>query len=276
MKTIKKKPNRARSRKKSQYEEDIFNPFEPLISAVQNWFNRPRRESGSFRNAFITVFLLHVLAVLGFMTFGAFRNATSQPTAKPQGNTQPGHVAKVLQSTGPELVSQTYAQPGGKLVPVREADPFAVGSDKKDPNKTASADIPKPKEIDRKMAAPIPTKTAKATSNQQVADASRHEAAKQAFLQATGRVPSQHEESNEMAISQTLNESVETSNNTPNITKSETAGVESYVVQSGDNIFTISRKMNVTFTELASANNLSGPRDVRVGQTLVRPPTNQM
>jgi LysM repeat protein len=272
MKTIKKKPSRARSRKKTHHEEDIFNPFAPLISAVQNWFNRPRRESGSFRNAFITVFLLHVLAVLGFMTFGAFRNATTQPTAKTKGNTQPGHVAKVLQSTGPELVSQTYAQPGGKLVPVREADPFAVASDKKNPNKTASADITKPKEIDRKLAAPIPTNKAMATSNQQVTDTSRQESAKQAFLQATGRVPSQHGDSSEVAMGQMLNEPVET----PNITNSETAGVESYVVQSGDNIFTISRKMNVTFTELASANNLSGPSDVRVGQTLVRPPTNQM
>jgi LysM repeat protein len=44
-----------------------------------------------------------------------------------------------------------------------------------------------------------------------------------------------------------------------------------YTVQAGDNIFTISRRMNVSFTELAEANNLSSPRDVRVGQVLVSP-----
>lgn len=279
MKTIKKKPSRAHSRKKDHYEEDIFNPFAPITSAMQNWLNGPRRESaGSFRNAFITVLLLHIIAVLAVMTFGAFRKTSALPSTAKQtvtSKTEKSNLSEILQKAPPAIVANNSAKPGQKLEPIREEDPFSPKSAKvvqkmEKPSPIATGETPTFDTLPP-LAAPTTPKPSDIGANK----SEDHSTAstKRAFLEATGRrmAPNDINRANEVAIKTA--QSV-TATNKSEATEQPTPS--EYVVKSGDNIFTISRKMNVSFTELAAANKLSGPRDIRVGQTLVRPSTDRL
>ena len=276
MKT-KSKTRRAPKRRaqKNYNDENIFNPFAPLMSAMRERAGREKTESGgTFRSAFITVLLIHLIAAMGFAAYNAVSKATrSTATAQtaPKKKSE-SRVAQILNGPSAKILASEEAEPGQKLEPARTRDSFS--NESAAPAKTAQAkpraSFADSKEEDLPPLAAAPAKSAEATKTKPAALA-HQEPAKKAFLAATGRLapteeltPSEPEVRRAEPVAQpTRPEPVPPQPSTP--------ALSSYVVQAGDNIFTISRRMNVSFTELAQANNLSSPRDVRVGQVLVSP-----
>jgi LysM repeat protein len=274
MKTKTKARRAPKRRAQRNYnEENIFNPFAPLMSAMRERSNRVKPESGgTFRNAFITVLLIHLIAVMGFAAYSAVNKATkAKPVAKvfPKSK-QDSRVAEILNRPSATMLASAEAEPGHKLEPLRNKD--------SEPTKAVKSENAAPRSVsmtgkEDDLPPVMPGLAAKTVDSTQAKSesAAHQEPAKQAFLAATGRLA----QSDEQVIP------------TPEIRRADpvskpiepaTAPAEppmpppsQYTVQAGDNIFTISRRMNVSFTELAEANNLSSPRDVRVGQVLVSP-----
>ena len=285
MKRTRKTPPRVKTRRDNEYgDENIFNPFSPLFA----WLKRPgkRKKEYSehpFRDSFITVVLLHVIAVLSFFAYGAIKDATKSPTA--QGRTKDqkdSRVARILERQ-PELIQSEEAKPGEKLIPVREPNPLRAEDEAIFDDQVARSE-----KVNRKRAAtqeavaaidePLPpvAPAAKSAVRPQNSVATGqtpgNDQVKDAFLVATGRMPRAKEIATVSEPEIRRAEPLATVEPAPPSPERSSAPIPSeYTVRPGDNIFTISRRMNVSFSELAAANNLSSPRDVRVGQVLVSP-----
>jgi len=282
MKATRKTPRRTKVRRDNDYsEENIFNPFSPLFA----WLKKPgkRKKEYSehpFRDSFITVVLLHVIAVLSFLAYGAIKDATKSPTALGTAKDhKDSRVARILEKQ-PQLLPSEGAEPGGKLLAVREPDRF--------PTESIAAVRAKPAEslktnrtvntgqMNNEEPLPPITTAPKPVANVKPVDspsrAHGNDPAKEAFLAASGRLPQANQVATTVEPEVRRAEPIVQAEPSPSTPNQATApAISEYTVQPGDNIFTISRRMNVSFTELAGANNLSSPRDVRVGQVLVSP-----
>ena len=224
---------------------------------------------------------MHVIGVLVFMTYGAIKDSAKYAIAKrPSEENKFSRVARMI-GEQPQLLSTEVAAPGEKLIAVREPDPFRTGKktdDRPEANLTTAArpDLRAEKAPTARSEEPLPPVVAvskkEAVAPPQVRSPERaHEdAIKDAFLAATGRVATAVREEPapqpEVRKAASVSAPLETTAN-----QSKGPVLAEYIVQPGDNIFTISRRMNVSFSELAAANNLSSPRDVHVGQVLVSP-----
>lgn len=256
-------------------EENIFNPFAPVISGFNRWKKRNRTESGgSFRDAFITVLLLHVIAVLGIMAYSSFKKAATAPKTAKQSERQVHEgpdLADILRKNPQEIIPTRDAIPGEELVRVKDKDPYVTNAEStadskqgKTPARVAKVDEPLP---------PLVSPVAKSTTRPAIerpaevqAKVGKNEATKKAFLDAK-RQSSQ---------AQTAAATTE-----PEVRQAEPAVMQvatppapaptQVVVGNGDNIYTVSKRLNVSYAELAKANNIASPRDLRVGQTLVVP-----
>ena len=275
MKAARKTTRRVKTRRENEYsDENIFNPFSPLFA----WLKRPGKgkkeySEHPFRDSFITVVLLHVIAVLSILAYGAIKDVTKSPTAGGTTKDQKdSRVARILEKQ-PKLLPSEGAKPGEQLLAVREPDQL--------PAETIAAVRTKPEEAAKVQMTnedPLPpvTTAPKPVANVKPVDSPSHtrgnDPVKEAFLAASGRLPQTEQVATAIEPEVRRAEPVAKTEPAPSTPKQAVApAVSEYTVQPGDNIFTISRRMNVSFTELAAANNLASPRDVRVGQILVSP-----
>ena len=116
MKT-KSKTRRAPKRRapRNYNEENIFNPFAPLMSAMRERAGREKTESGgTFRSAFITVLLIHLIAAMGFAAYSAASKATrSTTTAQAAPSKKSGsRVAQILDGPSAKMLASEDAEPG--------------------------------------------------------------------------------------------------------------------------------------------------------------------
>lgn len=285
MKT-KSKTRRAPKRRaqKNYNEENIFNPFSPLFAWMKRAPRKKREYSEHpFRDSFITVVLLHVIAVLSFFAYGAITDATKSPTAHGRTEDQKdSRVARVLERQ-PELLQSEEAKPGEKLLPVREPNPLqakgdaifndqVAGSEKVNRNRAATQEAVAAIDEPLPPIAPAAKAALRPQNSVAMGQTPGNDQVKDAFLVATGRMPRADKIATVSEPEIRRAEPLATIEPAPPSPERSSAPIPSeYTVQPGDNIFTISRRMNVSFTELAAANNLSSPRDVRVGQVLVSP-----
>jgi LysM repeat protein len=287
MKATKKTPRRAKTRRDNDYnEENIFNPFSPLLA----WLKKPGKKKQEysehpFRDSFITVVLLHVIAVLSFLAYGAIKDATKSPTAR--GTTKSATDSRVagILAKQPQLLPSEGAKPGEKLLAVREPDPFPTETVAAVRTKTAESAKTNRGANAAQMTSeePLPpvTSAPKSVASAKPAvlpsRARDNDATKEKFLAASGRLPQAEQVASSIDLEIRRAEPVAKTKSEPSSPEQAAIpAVSEYTVQPGDNIFTISRRMNVSFTELAAANNLTSPREIRVGQTLVRPSADQL
>ena len=277
MKATRKTTRREKTRRENEYgDENIFNPFSPLFA----WLKRPGKgkkeySEHPFRDSFITVVLLHVIAVLSILAYGAIKDVTKSPTAGGTTKDQKdSRVARILEKQ-PKLLPSEGAKPGQQLLAVREPDQLpaeTIAAVRTKPEESAKVQMTNEDPLPPVTAAPKPVASVKPVDSP--SHARGNDPVKEAFLAASGRLPQAEQVAT--AIEPEVRRAEPVAKTEPSPSKPEQAvapAVSEYTVQPGDNIFTISRRMNVSFTELAAANNLSSPRDVRVGQVLVSPST---
>jgi LysM repeat protein len=275
MKATRKTTRRAKTRRENEYgDENIFNPFSPLFA----WLKKPGKgkkeySEHPFRDSFITVVLLHVIVVLSILAYGAIKDVTKSPTAGGTTKDQKdSRVARILEKQ-PKLLPSEGAKPGEQLLAVREADQLpaeTIAAVRTKPEESAKAQITNEEPLPPVTTAPKPVANVKPVDSP--SRARGNDPVKEAFLAASGRLPQAEQVATAIEPEVRRAEPVAKTEPAPSTPKQAAApAVSEYTVQPGDNIFTISRRMNVSFTELAAANNLASPRDVRVGQVLVSP-----
>ena len=276
MKATRKTTRRAKTRRENEYgDENIFNPVSPLCA----WLKRPGKGNKEysehpFRDSFITVVLLHVIAVLSILAYGAIKDVTKSPTAGGTTKDQKdSRVARILEKQ-PKLLPSEGAKPGEQLLAVREPDQLpaeTIAAVRTKPEEAAKVQMTNEDPLPPVTAAPKPVASVKPVDSP--SHARGNDPVKEAFLAASGRLPQAEQVATAVAEPEVRRAEpvakAEPAPTTPN--QAAAPAVSEYTVQPGDNIFTISRRMNVSFTELAAANNLASPRDVRVGQILVSP-----
>lgn len=234
---------------------------------------------GSFRNAFVTVLLLHVFAVLGMMAYGSLKKASATIKTAKQAEQKEFDESKLpaaLRGGSQRLLATVSAEPGARLEPIREKDPFLTESEKSEktkPTKLVSKfDEPLPPLAPPSMK-PIRPPAVENRKSAASAKTDNNESAKRAFLEATGRSAKVQE--NHVVTEPEIRKGeplLRQAEELPTQTMQKVAPAPSeYVVGGGDNIYTVSKRLNVSYAELAKANNLASPRDLRVGQTLVVP-----
>lgn len=288
MKRAAKKRATTRARRaEPEPEENIFNPFAPLLRVLRRG---ARSSQGTpkhpFRDTFITVVLVHVIGVLAFLTLGAIKDS-SKKTATGKG-AKVSEVSKIL-GKQPQLLPLEDAEPGERLVavakptanPMRDADAAsprnASNANTGRENRTAEA----AKKVASTQEEPLPAVTSAmqpVSSSSVLEDSPERPVAdpiREAFLAATGRSQSTPlpEVRRAEAVPSIAPKGEPTS---PTAARAEVAapayaGVTEYKVGRGDNVFLIASRLGVSYSDLAEANNLSSPRDLRVGQTLVVP-----
>lgn len=273
------KTSRRRRKPQAKHEENIFNPFAPMVEGFRRWRAATKREGGSFRDAFVTVLLLHVIGVLAIMAYGSFKKAMTPAKTAKQAEEQTHKAAvlpDILRKSPQELIAAGDAKPGDRLEAVREKDPFAA--------KPAKTEKQKPAQLiakDDESLPPLAPSASKpgwlpATTIQPsalLAGIDKTEATKKAFLEATGRSQKIQESPivKEPEIRKAEQVVKQIQELAPVPAQNSAPAPTEYVVGSGDNIYTVSKRLNVSYAELAKANNLASPRDLRVGQTLVLP-----
>ena len=295
MKSMTKKTRTSRRRRPDpEPEEDIFNPFAPLLRGLR----RLGRKNGEaqkhpFRDTFITVVLIHVIGVLGFLAFGAVKDSTKRITSSltPQKNGA-AQISRMLGAQS-QLLETERAQPGEQLVAVREPDPFKTKEESSPKSAEQSKSQPSRSEPVARSTVPVaatedplppisaPLK-AKAHPGKHVAmpTSKSSDPIKEAFLVATGRTPAVAPMPAEVRRAEpvqpvALPTQTVVASSQPGVQRADNAytGAKQYTVTRGDNAYLISSRLGVSYAELAAANNLSSPRDLRVGQTLVVPRT---
>jgi LysM repeat protein len=155
------------------------------------------------------------------------------------------------------------------------------------PKKVIAASKPAPiapKPAERVPSPPIPSKAvavAAAKTTPATPPASQHETAalKEKFLVAKNTAPQPKAD----AKVQKKNEVLPTSQrivaeNTPSpaplkpdVTTPHPAPVSEYTLNSGDNLYAVSRRLQVSYSELMEANGITDPRQLRIGQKLKVP-----
>lgn len=275
MKATRKTTRRAKTRRENEYgDENIFNPFSPLFA----WLKRPGKgkkeySEHPFRDSFITVVLLHVIVVLSILAYGAIKDVTKSSTAGGTTKDQKdSRVARILEKQ-PKLLPSEGAKPGEQLLAVREPDQLpseTIAAVRTKPEESAKAQITNEEPLPPVTTAPKPVANVKPVDSP--SHARGNDPVKEAFLAASGRLPQTEQVATAIEPEVRRAEPVAKTEPAPSTPKQAAApAVSEYTVQPGDNIFTISRRMNVSFTELAAANNIASPRDVRVGQILMSP-----
>lgn len=257
------------------------------------WLRRSRKKKKEysehpFRDSFITVVLLHVIAVLSILAYGAIKDVSKTSTAGSAAKDQKdSRVARILEKQ-PTLLPSEGAEPGETLLAVREPNRFPT--ERMAEAKTRAAESAKANRTANTVKTPLATEdeplppfavapkpAAKPEPAVGPSSARGNDPVKEAFLAASGRLSHAEQVATTSEPEVRKAEQVAKTESAPSAREQAvTPAVSEYTVQPGDNIFTISRRMNVSFTELAAANNLTSPRDIRAGQTLVRPSPDQM
>jgi hypothetical protein len=286
MKNRKKSPAKRVPRNTTEdNEENIFNPFSPfwryLRAATRGWGKSPKHP---FRDTFITVFLLHLIGVLGLMAHGAIKNSINRPANTKQAQRhENSRVAKILEAKTDEVSAAAPVKPGTVVHAVRDPDPFRTRTPEITPSRVATGTVAKRQNPEEEPLPPVVTASratpALSPSPRVREDSDRTDTVKRTFLEATGRIsPEIGREQSEALATMITKENIEVRRAEPVVighvsspVTRMTHGAKEYVVNSGDNAYLISSRLGVSYAQLAEANNLSSPRDLRVGQRLIVP-----
>jgi LysM repeat protein len=225
----------------------------------------------------------------GPLAFGAFKDSTKSSAANKTAakNQNASQVANMLQADQPQLIRHEGADSGGKLLAMRQPSPIEendmtggeVASENpvKDSRIKPAAKSRPPQSGESQAAAVEAPRREPGTRQSEAVAPESSEALKSAFLAATGRAKpatdTQIEERQTQAVEQVTPRAHAAPPMETPIRRAQAAyaGVAEYTVGRGDNAHLISSRLGVSYAELAAANNLASPRDLRVGQKLVVP-----
>jgi hypothetical protein len=218
MKTNPKPPRRKKKPEPVvEIDENIFNPFAPVLTLFRRRSNRERtKKPRSFRHDFALVLLLHVIAILAFVAHGSIKryNATQKQAPvsakKQEKKSAVEEIVKSSPGSAPELIETENATRPGQhaLRAVHEADPFlpekltkseppapqapksmAEKNTKKEPPKQTAKSVPRATKTPPVVQSPAVAKQSKssdpAPSPAPTADDAN---TRRAFLEATGRI----------------------------------------------------------------------------------------
>ena len=228
----------------------------------------------SFKWAFLIVLGFHVILLCGIYATSSLKPKAPQPTAAVETPaTTPG---------GPKsdaLARNEWPQPDA--TPEVKALPPA-------PKKVAAASKPAPvapKPAERiPSSKPIPAKAVavaatKSTPAAPPAPKQGEAALKETFLAAKNTAPhtkSDAEVQEKIPVSTSPQPVVAENTLSPAPAKAVAATppptpVSEYTLNSGDNLYAVSRRLQVTYSELMEANGITDPRQLRIGQKLKVP-----
>ena len=227
----------------------------------------------SFKWAFLIVLGFHVILLCGIYATSSLKPKAPKPTAAVETPT--------TTPDGPKsdaLARNEWPQPDA--TPEVKALPPA-------PKKVAAASKPAPaapKPAERITSTPIPSKAVaiaapKPTHATTPAPKPAEAALNHKFLAAKNTPPhtkadAKVQEKNEVSpASQPI-----VAENTPSpaplkpvVTTPPPAPISEYTLNSGDNLYAVSRRLQVSYSELMAANGITDPRQLRIGQKLKVP-----
>ena len=223
----------------------------------------------SFKWAFLIVLGFHVILLCGIYATSSLKPKAPHPTAAVETPaTTPG---------GPKsdaLARNEWPQPDA--TPEVKALPQA-------PKKVAAASKPAPI-APKPPSKPIPAKTVavaapKTTPATPPAPKAGESALKETFLAAKNTAPhtkADAEVQEKIPVSTSPQTVVAENTPSPAPAKPVTAtppptSVSEYTLSSGDNLYAVSRRLQVTYSELMEANGITDPRQLRIGQKLKVP-----
>jgi LysM repeat protein len=213
----------------------------------------------SFKWAFLIVLGFHVILLCGIYAASNLKPKAPHPTAAVETPT--------TTPDGPKsdaLARNEWPQPDA--TPEVKALPPA-------PKKVATASKPAaPKPAERITSTPIPSKAVavaapKTTPATPPAPKPGEAALKDKFLAAKNTAPHTKADGKVQEKNQTSPTSQPiVAENTPS-----PAPVSEYTLNSGDNLYAVSRRLQVSYSELMAANGITDPRQLRIGQKLKVP-----
>jgi LysM repeat protein len=226
----------------------------------------------SFKWAFLIVLGFHVILLCGIYASSNLKSKVPKPTAALETPT--------ATTDGPmsdALAKNEWPQPDA--TPEVKALPPA-------PKKVATVSKPAPvapKPAERMPSTPIQSKSVavaapKITTASSPAPQTEEAALKDKFLAAknTSPPPANAEVQERIPVSKTSQTIV--SENIPSPAPLKTAAatqpsapVSEYTLTSGDNLYAVSRRLQVSYSELMEANGVTDPRQLRIGQKLKVP-----
>jgi LysM repeat protein len=215
----------------------------------------------SFKWAFLIVLGFHVILLCGIYASSSLKPKAAKPTAAVE--------TPKTTPDGPKsdaLARNEWPQPDA--TPEVKALPPA-------PKKVATASKPAPaapKPAERITSTPIPSKAVavaapKTTPATPPAPKPSEAALKDKFLAAKKNPP--HTKAD--AKLQEKNQTSPTSKPIVAENAPSPAPVSEYTLNSGDNLYAVSRRLQVTYSELMEANGITDPRQLRIGQKLKVP-----
>jgi LysM repeat protein len=231
-------------------------------------------KSISFKGAFVIVIALHVAVVLAVMVFSNIKKNTKELLAKQKIKTQDQEfIQKETRSEWPQSFQkpkvvatipstkkreQTTTNPSPIIIPLK-------------PSKPTSPSVPV---IAKATPKPTPKPTHKTPSTKQTAIASTsavqksitNSLSKWQALASSNTIPKNAQTFAKSKIESEL--TAEFVDTPPNQVQTSQ---KTYVLTSGDNLYMVSKKLNVSFNELVKANNIRDVRDLYAGLTLKVP-----
>jgi LysM repeat protein len=253
-----------------------------------NWISRLNKMRLSFTGAFVIVLGLHLALIAGIYTWGNLRSKILKPRAAitnevpeqsgpasdslaknewPQSEATP--VVKAL-SPAPKKVAEATAKTIAKEHESEKRPTAKVAEKKPEPVKTPERVVSTP----TKTQPPSPAKT-------------NDTALREQFLAARNATNSR-EEVTEVRQAIPVKTVVAQNSETPLPPKSvaansappkpeaarenpPTPAVTEYTLSGGDNLYAVSRRLQVSYNDLLEANGITDPRQLRVGQKLKVP-----
>ena len=225
----------------------------------------------SFKWAFLIVLVFHVILLCGIYAASNLKPKAPHPTASVEMPTTTPDGAK-----SDALARNEWPQPDA----TSEVKALPPG-----PKKVATASKPAaPKPAERITYTPIPSKAVavaapKTTPATPPAPKPSEAALKDKFLAAKNTPPHTKADSKVQEKNQTSPTSQQiVAENIPSPAPIKTvaatqpsAPVSEYTLNSGDNLYAVSRRLQVSYSELMAANGITDPRQLRIGQKLKVP-----
>jgi LysM repeat protein len=239
--------------------------------------NKRKRLGLSFTTAFVLVLAIHLAGAGGIFAFSNLKRAKNTSfTAKPRVEEQDGPKSDALARTEwpqPEAKPKVVATPASekkqaassKSAPKAEEKPAPVVAEKPKAKPALAKRTPKPTPEAVKADDSEMKKAFLATrSNPQPADETRQTIADSSHPQPV--IASNTEVAPKHSIATPLPAPAPIADAKPSAPRPS-----EYTLAPGDNLYMVSRKLQVSYNDLMQANGLTDPRQLRVGQKLKVP-----
>jgi LysM repeat protein len=238
-----------------------------------------KRVGISFATAFILVLAIHLAGVGGIFAFSNLKSDKKPtPVAEAPAEKHPGPKSDSLARNEwpqPEAQPKVVATPPPVKKQVADSNPRP----KAEP-KVVAVVVEKPKSPASDIAKPTPVVTTTAPRQPQAVDA----ALRKAFLATKTQSSPTVETREALPVSRATVPLIATNpevSSAPSIASAPTTPApkpaapaprpSEYTLAPGDNLYMVSRKLQVSYNELLQTNGLSDPRQLRVGQKLKVP-----